>query len=442
MTWSDDANQDHLEDNIRKLLSSTEPELSIPPASKQRILSKLIGRQDAAALGSPERSLTRRLIEMAKKPSVLSGLGVAAAIALVVTLLVPSNGGPAVQAATIVQKLDAQMSQDPLFEVTLDALTAGNAVINGWLQISQQEVAGDIALTAAGGVEADFAMALSDSGMWILVRRLKAFDPHAQEVLDTFFPVGGETLLLLPDDMVLQSHVGLDINAELSELRSGKVIHMLSELIDSPADFGATVEGQEDGTVVLTLAIENAEVVAALEGLVRSLRPSARQTSYNRITITDSTMEVVREGQEGVTVERVDLTDVLAMQQLAEKLQGAGGNWNITITSSPQDIPGQFELRADSMHVQMINGDEGPVGDDDESIGSTLTILYDPSADIVRSFKITDLGPIKGTMSVTVKAGQLDPNLLDPSRLTTPQTRTLDLGGVQSLLEEIESAAP
>ncbi|UCC30038.1 MAG: hypothetical protein JSU86_17795 [Phycisphaerales bacterium] len=442
MTWSDNTNHDHLEDNIKKLLSGTEPELSMPPASKERILSKLTGRRDAAVLDSPERSLTRRLIEMAKKPSVLSGLGVAAAVALVVTLLIPSNGGPAVQAATIVQKLDEQMAQDPLFEVTLDALTAGNVVINGWLQISQQEVVGDIVLTAAGAVEADFAMALSDSGMWILVRRLKAFDPHTQEILDTFFPAEGETLLLLPDDMVLQSHVGLDINAELSELRSGKVIHMLSELIDSPADFGATVEGQEDGTVLLTLPIENTEVIAALEGLVRSLRPSAQHKSYNLITITDSTMEVVREYQEGVTVERVDLTDGVALQQLAEKLQGAGGNWNIAIVGSPLDIPGQFETRADSIHVQMMNGAEVPADDDDESIGSTLTIVYDPSADVVRSFKITDLGPIKGTMSVTIKAGELDPLLLDPGRLTTPQTHTLDLGGVESLLEEIESAAP
>ena len=442
MTGSDQTNHDHLEDNINKLLSTIEPELSMPPASKARILSKLTGRQKAAATESPERSFSWRLVEMVKKPSVLSGLGAAAVIALVVTLLIPSNGGPAVQAATIVQRLDQQMAQDPLFEVTFDALKVDDLLIDGQLQISQQEVVGDIRLRVAGGVEADFTMALSDSGMWMLVRSLNAFEPHTQDVLDAFFPPNGETLLLLPDDMVLQSHAGLDINAKLSELRSGRVIEMLRELIDSPVEFNAAVEQQEDGTLLLTLPVDNTEVATALEGLLRSLQPSAQHKHYNTITINRSRMEVITAGVEGLNIETVDLEDVEAIRQFAARMARDTVNWNIIIIGTTPEVPSKFELRGESLHVHMRDHDEVADDGDAEPIGSTLTIVYDPMDDIVRSFKIKDLGPIKGTMSVTIKSGELDPDLLDPSRLTTWKTHMLDLGGLEWMLEEIESAAP
>jgi len=310
---------------------------------------------------------------MMKKPSVISGLGLAACLAFAGVLLFPSNGSPEVQAATIMRKLNEQIEQNPLIEVTLNSLNVDEAFINGRLQVSNQGVAGDIEVRVEEGgpdqvVEVDLALGISDSGGWILIRKLQIPDPDAQAILSMFLPPDGETLLLLPQNAV-GSDFGLDIDDldELSALGSDKVVDVLKRLIDAHADYGAEIEHQADGTILLTMPIDDAEALAALERLAEdSLTP-----------------------------------------------EGAAG----TAPAVKADIE---------------------LGDEDELIGSTLSVVYDPQAEVVRSFGIHNFGGGEGSIEVTIGEGEIDPALFDSSRVTTPNTRTLDLSALESMFKNFQ----
>ena len=309
---------------------------------------------------------------MMKKPSVISGLGLAACIAFAGVLLFPSNGAPEVQAATIMRKLNEQIEQNPLIEVTLNSLTVDEAFVNGRLQVSNQGVAGDIEVRVEDGpdevVEVDVALGISDSGGWILIRKLEVPDPEAQAILNMFLPPDGEVLLLLPEDAV-GSEIGLDIDDldELSELGSDKVVDVLKRLIDAHADYGAEIEYQADGTILLTMPIDDAEALAALGRLAE-----------------DSVAAAGAAGAEPAAEVDIDF------------------------------------------------------GDDDTLIGSTLSVVYDPEAEVVRSFGIDNFGGGEGSLEVTIGEGEIDPALFDSSRVTTPNTRTLDLSALESMFKNFQ----
>jgi len=316
-----------------------------------------------------------------KKQTLLSITGIAAAIVVAVVFLFPGNGAPTVQAATIIQKLSEQIQQSPLFEVTLDSLDIEEVSINGRLQASQHAVAGHIHVRVQEGdadelVEVDLSLALSNDGGWVLIRKLTVPDPAAQAIVAVLFPPETETLILLPEDATEFDDV-LDINVELGDARS-ELKQVLDELLASHEEYGATIEHQEDGTVLLTLPIKNAETLAAL-GRLTQASADAQQTQ-KVITVTESGEQVQRE------------------------------------------------------HIEV----EVEIDDDDELIGTTITMLYDPAAEQVRSFSILDLGSPGSRITVTIGEGEVDPALLDSSRVTTPDTRTFDLGALESLLEHVD----
>ncbi|MHC4695578.1 MAG: hypothetical protein ACYTFA_02420 [Planctomycetota bacterium] len=311
---------------------------------------------------------------MMKKPKVLSALGLAASVALVASLLSPWSAGPTVQAAVIMEKLSEQIEKNPLIDVTLDSISVDEAFVNGRLQVSKQGVAGDIevAVREEGKdpeVEVNMSLGLSDGGGWVFIRELKVDDPQAQAVINMFLPAGDEVLIVLPEDAV-GSDFGIDLGDELGELGSDKVVGVLQELIDSHADYGATIEHLSDGTILLTLPIDDAEALAALEGL-------------------------------------------------AERAHGIDDE---QIKSEVHDA--MREHHRDH--------------DDEELIGSTLTVVYDPAAELVRSFGIENLGSTDGRINVTIGEGEIDPALFDSSRVTTPNTRTLDLNALKSMFEGFE----
>ena len=78
--------------------------------------------------------------------------------------------------------------------------------------------------------------------------------------------------------------------------------------------------------------------------------------------------------------------------------------------------------------------------DDDELglIGSTIELVYDPEVELISSFAITGFGAADGTLSVVFSDDDMDPALFDPDRVTTPNTRTLDLGTLESLFKSME----
>ena len=316
-----------------------------------------------------------------KKQTLLSITGIAAAIVVAVVFLFPGNGAPTVQAATIIQKLSEQIEQSPLFEVALESLDIEEVSVNGRLQVSQHAAAGHIHVKVHEGhaeefVEVDLSLALSNDGGWVLIRKLTVPDPAVQAIVAVLFPPETETLILLPEDATDFDDV-LDINVELGDARSA-LKQVLDELLASHEEYGATTEHQEDGTVLLTLPIKDAETLAAL-GRLTQASVDAEQTQ-KVIIATESGAETQEEKVE-VEVE---------------------------------------------------------IDDDDELIGTTITMLYDPVAEQVRSFSILDLGSPGSRIAVTIGEGEVDPALLDSSRVTTPDTRTFDLGALESLLEGLD----
>ncbi len=97
------------------------------------------------------------------------------------------------------------------------------------------------------------------------------------------------------------------------------------------------------------------------------------------------------------------------------------------------------------MAAKVIDGKDIPEGDieidtaDGATLfGSTLEIEYDPTAELVRSFSIRDFGKKNGTLSVSVSGDSLDPALLDSSRVAGPDTRTVDIAALMSLLKQFD----
>ncbi|MGB2985640.1 MAG: hypothetical protein WBE26_07125 [Phycisphaerae bacterium] len=311
-------------------------------------------------------------LKLLRRPAVLSTLGMAACLALMVGLLFPSNGGPTVEAATILAKLNEQIEEPGLIELTLDSIVIEEVSVNGKLHISESGVVGDIHVIVTEDADepplvVDLSMALSADQSWVLLRKLQIPDADVQPILTMFFPPGSETLLILPKDIDIDD-LDLDLGEELRELGSVKVVEAFQELIRTQPDTDATITEQPDGTILLTFPITDARALEDLEHLVIF---AARQSSDIEID------------EEGVEI-----------------------------------------------------GDE-----DDELIGSTFMIVYDPATERVRSFAITDFGSVKGTISVEIHDGQVDPALFDPNRVTTPETRVFDLNALESLLEGFDFGA-
>ncbi|UCE62365.1 MAG: hypothetical protein JSU63_11750 [Phycisphaerales bacterium] len=312
---------------------------------------------------------------MMKKPSVISALGLAACVAFAAVTLFPSNGGPTVHAAMIMERLNEQIEENPLLEITLDSLNIENQVkVDGFLQVAEQGIAGSIEVSVQDSgleapIEVDLSLGLTDEGGWVLLRKLIVPEPDAQPIIDMLFPPGSETMLLLPADTLDDSDFG-DFDDVFGQFGSEEVIGVLQELIASHSEYGATVVDQPDGTVLLTLKIEDAESIAGLAQLLKRLEPSA-----------DS--EHPAADPDGDDEEEFDLDDV------------------------------------------------------DELIGATLTVVYDPDAEQVRSFSIEDLGPIEGRISIAIRGGEIDPALLDAEQVKTPNTRVFDLSAFEALAKQM-----
>ena len=138
------------------------------------------------------------------------------------------------------------------------------------------------------------------------------------------------------------------------------MVKVLKQVIESQDEVGATVRNQRDGTVLLTLPIEDAE---ALENLIK----------------------VVAEAMG----EKVDAHDI-------------------------------------------------DIEDDMELLGCTFSVIYDPDEETVRSFSVSDFGDQNGMITVSLLEGEIDDDLLDSDRVTTPSTRILDLSALISTVSSLE----
>lgn len=299
-----------------------------------------------------------------------STLGLAACLAIAVGFLFPTNGGPTVQASTILAKLHEQIERPELIDITMESIAVDEVqLLDGHLQICDSGVAGDLHVIVdegdEGPLEVDVALAVSSGQSWVLIRKIQIPDKDAQPILSFFFPEGTETLLILPEDIDV-GDLDLDLAGELGGLGSEKLLEEFQKFIEDQPDSGATMYEQRDGTILMTLPIVDEE---SLKGLIR-LGASAAD-------------------------KEVDL------DELEEEL-------------------------------------ESSIDDDLELIGCTLQVVYDPRAEQVRSFAITDFGPKKGTISIDMRGGEPDANLFDSSRAAKPGTRTFDLTALESLFEQFD----
>ncbi len=319
---------------------------------------------------------------MIKKPAVLSAVGVAASIVVAVGFFLPVGTGPTVQAATIIQKLDEQIQQNPRIEVTIDSLSVDEVFVNGTVQISEQGVAGDMAVQVydqPGGeleVEVDLSLGITDDGGWVLLRKLVVPDPKAQAMLAMFMPPGGEILLLLPKE-ALDADIGADVRTELgslNELQSGELVSIFQQLIEAHADYGINLVNQADGTVLLSLSIDDAEALAGFEQMLIASAGAAAEEAIADVT-ADADVE-----------------------------------------------------------INLLDMDEG-----NELIGCTLSVVYDPATEKVRSFGIEGLGGPDSRINIVIGEGEIDPDLFDSDRVVTPSTRTFDLGALEAMFGQFDS---
>lgn len=365
MTLPNDPDQ-MFHENLRTLGGR----LSTPAGPSRTLRSRCTAAIGAAA--TPRAAMFRR-------PVWLSTVALAASIALAFGLLFPTNGGPTVQAATILARLREQIAAPKLLELTIKDITVEKASVSGHIQLAKEGIAGDISAVVdadeMGLIEIDASFGISQDGGWILIRKLVVPDEDVQLIINLLLPPGTETLLKLPEDIDLPG-LDLDFADAIKELSSAhKMLETFTEIVRNQSDTRATVTERRDGTIVLTLPIDD----------------------------SDSLTEFAR----------------MAAQAMKAELKSQGKDDEAD------------EIDVDDIDID-IKGDEAKM-----LVGSTLKIEYDPEAELVRRFEISNFGESKGSISIELSDGEIDENLLDAERVSGPNTRVVDLSALKSLIESL-----
>lgn len=344
-------------------------------------VSSHVRAECAAQLGSSPG--TARVTEFTRNRKLFPAIGLAASLILTAGLLFMWSSGPTVQAAEILAALNEQLQDTRLIELTIDSLVVDEVSISGNIQISDDGVAGDINVTVSEGadkppIHIDASLGLSADGGWVLVRELDIPDPQVQAILAFVLPAGTETLIMLPKE-ILDRGFHHDIDEALQALSSESVTKVLEEIIASASDTGMTVTPQRDGTLLLTIHFDDQEAIAAMGGVIA---------------------QALRDSGLG------DFDDI----------------------KSDEDIEDIENALRDEEDLQKL-------------VGGTVNIVYDQDAGLVRSFSVEDIGEMKGSVTVAIRSGSIDPDLLDASRVTTASTRTLDLAALESLFGGFDGKA-
>ncbi len=341
--------------NLEAIGQKAQAPAGVSPEMKSRCMETLASRASSRSTRMP----------MLRRARIFSTVGLAAAIVMAVTLL-PWSTGTTVEAAVVLQRLTAQVAGDDLLDVVLDSVGAEGASVDGRVQVGKNAVAGDLKVSVGQQVgmpdiEVDISLGISDAGGWVLIRELKIPDPEIQMMINMFFPSGSETLLILPDEIVEEFAKG-KLDKELEEARglvSGELAKFLKEVLNTDKETGVEIETQRDGTVLMTLRVQDA-------GSLKSL------------------LEIARDS-----------------------------------------FPDQF----DSEKIEIDDSDV------EELVGGTLSVIYDPTTETVRSFSVSDIGEMTGAVTISFRSGDIDPALLDSSRVAGPNTRELDIGALKSMFE-------
>lgn len=320
-------------------------------------------REKCLAAMDAGRAQGRRLRDWGKR-TLVSTMGLAAAIALIVTFAFPPNGNTPVAAKTVLAKLAEQVQGEGVLQITLDSIRVEGAGIEGRVQIAEDSAAGDVHLTVKENaeelpIEIDASFAVSPSRGWILLRHLQVPDPQAQAFIQFFVSTESPTLILLPPSILTKLEIKPDTPiSEIRRMASGEIADIVREILNSQADLGAVTKQQPDGTMRTTLRVKNVEVLRKLVA--------------------------------------------------------------VAAAATGRQVEGDMDISEN---------------DAKEILGCTLGVTYDPQSQAVRSFSITDIAEMKGTVTIALQDGSIDPGMLDPARVTTPNTRTIDAGFLKTMLD-------
>lgn len=326
-----------------------------------------------------------------RKPMLFSSLSVAAGLALVVGVLRP-HAEPRIHAELVARTLARQSEQNPLLDVQIRNLVLEELKLEGDFKIGSSGMAGDIRAAIQddeGTLDIDVAVGFGgETGEWVLIRKLTIPDPEAQALLGLFMPPGQETLILLPRDSEIGREIGREIREGLSEFRSSELISVFKEIIQSHAEYGLAVTQQADGTQMLTIPLGDEEV---LEGLAERL-----------------------EGLPGVNVS--------AKKSIGKK---------DARDDKPSAVAAKDKVEVEKTVVKTKKAKSS----DAELADAVLNVLYDPAAESVKMLQISGFGDAKGTITLRLLEGEMDPSFLDPKRVSKPGTRTIDVSAFESIIK-------
>ncbi|MBI1827587.1 MAG: hypothetical protein HYR83_14520 [Planctomycetes bacterium] len=320
-------------------------------------------REKCLAAMDAGRAQGRRLRDWGRR-TLVSTMGLAAAIALIVTFAFPPNGNTPVAAKTVLAKLAEQVQGEGVLQITLDAIRVEGASIEGRVQIAEDSAAGDVHLTVKEDgddlpIDIDASFAVSPSRGWILLRHLQVPDPQAQAFIQLFVSAESPTLIILPPTILTKLEIKPDTPiSEIRRMASGEIADIVREILNSQADLGAVTKPQPDGTMRTTLRVKNVEVLRKLVA--------------------------------------------------------------VATAATGKQMDGEMDISEN---------------DAKEILGCTLGVTYEPQTQAVRSFSISDIAEMKGTITIALQDGSMNPAMLDPARVTTPNTRTIDAGFLKTMFD-------
>jgi hypothetical protein len=354
---------------------------------------------------------------MLRKPTVASAVGLAACVVVAFTVLFPTNGNPSVEAAVIMQRLNEQIDETTLFEMRVERIRVGETTLAGTLAVSANEYVADVELgfredEPYAAAHAKVKLAIDGDSGWLLIERIGMDNPLGQQIVEAYFPAGAPTLVTLDGEGLTEVESEL-AGEPVALLRSGRLAEGLSRLVYASPDLGGTVEELDDGNVVLTLPMEDAEALEAIEDALADILPPQSR----RIVVLESEGCVIQmdAGTLVVNGEQLEIDENTLLDPEALKVLQASG----------------FVARAGEQQVNRV--EENP-----ELIGSTLKVVYDPATEQVRSFAVDNYGPGQAGIAVNICQGQIAPWRLDASRVTTPETRTMTWAELEAIFESME----
>lgn len=307
-----------------------------------------------------------------RRPALLSTLAIAAVLAMAVGIFSPFTNGTTVRAATILERLTEQIEEVTLIEVTLDSIVLDNVSLNGKLQVSDGAVAGDISVKVdEGDGQVEIDLSLGMSNDEGWILIRKLQVPDAQANM----MIG----LLFPP--------GTDT-----------LLKIPSEMLDQHI-------GMDIGQELKSLA--SSDVITFIREMIEN---------------PDEIGAIVEEQSDG--------TILLSLPIESEEVFENIGRW--AAESGLIDVDeDELEEALEEVGKEIQSGNDAAGG----LIGSTFSVVYDPITESVRSFAIEDIGASNGLISVRLTSGEVDPALLDASRVSTPSTRVLDLSAIEDIVK-------